>query len=61
MIGSARPADDEPQSARQATTRKLAADGIRVIDVRQGRFSLEDVFISTVERARQQGKVAREE
>lgn len=53
--------DDEPQSARQATTRKLAAHGIRVIDVRQGRFSLEDVFISTVERARQQGKVAREE
>jgi len=26
--------------------------------VREGRFSMEDVFISVVEKARQQGKVA---
>jgi ABC-2 type transport system ATP-binding protein len=40
---------------------KLEANGIRVISAREGRFSLEDVFISVVEKARQEGKVAVEE
>ncbi len=40
---------------------RLAAAGIDVISVREGRFSLEDVFIGVVEKARQQGKVAVEE
>ena len=35
--------------------------GIHVIQVREKRFSMEDVFISIVEKARQQGKVARAE
>jgi ABC-2 type transport system ATP-binding protein len=39
----------------------LEAQGIRVLQVREGRFSLEDVFISVVEKARQEGKVAAEE
>jgi ABC-2 type transport system ATP-binding protein len=43
------------------TRRKLAAAGIEVISVREGRFSLEDVFISTVEKARKEGKVASED
>jgi ABC-2 type transport system ATP-binding protein len=43
------------------TRRKLEAAGIRVKSVREGRFSLEDVFISTVEKARLEGKVAAED
>jgi ABC-2 type transport system ATP-binding protein len=55
---------DENENAerdRQATTEKLEANGIRVINVREGRFSMEDVFISVVQKARQQGKVASED
>ena len=52
--------DEGLQKAKEATTAKLHANGIRVLDVREARFSLEDVFISVVERARQQGKVATE-
>ena len=36
---------------------KLAAAGIRVISAKPGRFSLEDVFIGVVEKARSEGKV----
>ena len=35
---------------------KLAAAGIKVISAKPGRFSLEDVFISVVEKARSKGK-----
>ena len=38
----------------------LQAIGIQALGVREARFSLEDVFISVVEQARLQGKVARE-
>jgi hypothetical protein len=31
---------------------------MRVMQIREGRFSMEDVFISVVEKARQEGKVA---
>jgi ABC-2 type transport system ATP-binding protein len=39
----------------------LARAGIRIVSEREARFSLEDVFISVVEQARLQGKVARED
>jgi ABC-2 type transport system ATP-binding protein len=39
----------------------LARAGIRMVSEREARFSLEDVFISVVEQARLQGKVARED
>ncbi|HXW17235.1 MAG TPA: ATP-binding cassette domain-containing protein [Candidatus Acidoferrales bacterium] len=42
-------------------TQKLEAGGVRVMDAREGRFSLEDVFISVVEQARQRGKISAED
>jgi ABC-2 type transport system ATP-binding protein len=51
--------DDE--SGMNVIRQKLEGDGIRVLHARQERFSLEDVFISIVERARQQGQYAVEE
>ena len=53
--------DDDVEIAKQSTIQELEQNGIRVIEVHEGRFSLEDVFISVVERARQQGKVATED
>jgi ABC-2 type transport system ATP-binding protein len=53
--------DQDAESGKQATAEKLQANGIRVIRAREGRFSLEDVFINVVEKARQQGKVGAEE
>jgi ABC-2 type transport system ATP-binding protein len=52
--------EDSPERAIQQTTRLLEADGQRVLSAREDRFSLEDVFISIVERARLQGKVSSE-
>jgi ABC-2 type transport system ATP-binding protein len=40
---------------------KLAEAGIKVISAKPGRFSLEDVFISVVEKARSKGKAGVEE
>jgi ABC-2 type transport system ATP-binding protein len=48
-------------TAERNTRADLERNGIRVISAREGRFSLEDVFISVVEKARQEGKVAVEE
>ncbi|HEY7303392.1 MAG TPA: ATP-binding cassette domain-containing protein [Bryobacteraceae bacterium] len=53
--------DDDAQTGIRRTTQKLAAEGIRVSTAREERFSLEDVFITVVEKARQQGKVAAED
>jgi ABC-2 type transport system ATP-binding protein len=53
--------EDDAATAEQKYRRELEANGVRVISAREGRFSLEDVFISTVEKARQEGKVAVEE
>ncbi|HEY4380699.1 MAG TPA: ATP-binding cassette domain-containing protein [Acidobacteriaceae bacterium] len=50
--------DDPPDTAIRQTTRQLEAAGLHVLSAREDRFSLEDVFISTVERARHQGKTA---
>lgn len=44
----------------RATAGVLQANGVRVINAREGRFSLEDVFISVVEQAREQGRVSEE-
>ena len=44
------------ESQGERRPRQLEANGIRVLDAHEGRFSLEDVFISVVEKARQQGK-----
>ena len=49
--------DEDAARATQTTTDLLHANGVRVIDAREGRFSLEDVFISVVEQARREGKV----
>ena len=53
--------DEDPGKTREITTQKLETNGIHVINAREERFSLEDVFISVVEKAREQGKVAAEE
>ena len=53
--------DQPAESAIRATAEKLAAQGIHVLDAREGRFSLEDVFISVVEHARLAGKIGAEE
>ena len=46
--------------AEQALHDTLKREGIRLVSQRESRFSLEDVFISVVERARLEGKVAEE-
>jgi ABC-2 type transport system ATP-binding protein len=50
--------EDSPEVAIRETTKRLQDAGLRVINAREDRFSLEDVFISIVEKAREQGKVA---
>ncbi|MGE3512199.1 MAG: ATP-binding cassette domain-containing protein [Vicinamibacterales bacterium] len=52
------PRDPEAERALYDT---LAREGIRIVSQRESRFSLEDVFISVVERARLEGKVAIED
>jgi ABC-2 type transport system ATP-binding protein len=49
--------DEAPAIAIQQTTQRLEANGIRVLSAREDRFSLEDVFISIVEKARLENKV----
>jgi ABC-2 type transport system ATP-binding protein len=53
--------EESPASAIDQTKKRLAENGLRVISAREGRFSLEDVFIAIVEQARQQGKVVTED
>lgn len=53
--------EDEAETAIRETTARLVSAGLRVLEAREGRFSLEDVFISVVEHARMQGKVGAEE
>jgi ABC-2 type transport system ATP-binding protein len=53
--------DEDAETAIRATTKKLESAGVRVLEAREGRFSLEDVFISVVEHARAQGKVSTED
>jgi ABC-2 type transport system ATP-binding protein len=53
--------DEDLEAAKRATIDKLNREGIQVRDVREEHFSLEDVFIVVVEKARQEGKVAAED
>jgi ABC-2 type transport system ATP-binding protein len=50
--------DDEVDTARRSITRELEDHGVRVLDAREARFSLEDVFIAVVEQARARGRAA---
>jgi ABC-2 type transport system ATP-binding protein len=53
--------DEDAERATRTISDTLRANAVRVITAREGRFSLEDVFISVVERSRQEGKVAADE
>jgi ABC-2 type transport system ATP-binding protein len=53
--------EDDADTGIRRTTEELAGENIRVQSAREGRFSLEDVFITVVEKARRQGKVAVED
>jgi ABC-2 type transport system ATP-binding protein len=50
--------DEDPAIAIRETTKQLEESGIHVTSASVNRFSLEDVFISIVEKARTQGKAA---
>jgi ABC-2 type transport system ATP-binding protein len=50
--------EEDTERAIRATSETLQANGVRVINAREGRFSLEDVFISVVEQARQEGRLS---
>ncbi len=53
--------DSDVQTGIRENTQRLEAGGVRVFGAREGRFSLEDVFISVVEQAREHGKISAEE
>ena len=53
--------DDGVSQAAEELTAKLRAAGLSVRDIHEENFSLEDVFIATVEKARQEGKFATED
>jgi len=53
--------EEDAKKSQASTTAKLEANGIHVLEARESGFTLEDVFISVVEQARQQGKIAAEE
>ena len=53
--------DDDVDTGIRKTTESLKGAGISVREATAGKYSLEDVFIVVVEKARQQGKVAAEE
>jgi ABC-2 type transport system ATP-binding protein len=53
--------DQNAETAIRETKAKLEQAEVRVLEAREGRFSLEDVFISVVEHARAQGKFASED
>jgi ABC-2 type transport system ATP-binding protein len=53
--------DEDAETSRRKTIAKLAVAGIKVRDAYEQPYSLEDVFIVVVEKARKVGKVAKEE
>jgi ABC-2 type transport system ATP-binding protein len=53
--------DEDAESGERETTRKLNAAGIQVLHAQELSFSMEDVFISVVEKARREGKVGSED
>jgi ABC-2 type transport system ATP-binding protein len=52
--------DGDTEMGIRENTQRLEAGGVRVLGAREGRFSLEDVFISVVEQARERGKISAE-
>jgi len=50
--------EDDPAAALKQTTERLEANSMHVIRATEERFSLEDVFIAIVEKARRPGKSA---
>jgi ABC-2 type transport system ATP-binding protein len=53
--------DGNVEAGIRENTQRLEAGGVRVLGAREGRFSLEDVFISVVEQAGERGKIGAEE
>ncbi len=53
--------DADAEAGKRETIDKLKAGGIQVRDAYEERYSLEDVFIVMVEKARKQGKVGKED
>ena len=53
--------DDDMEAGHDATVAKLLAAGIQIKSVMEEQYSLEDVFIAVVEKARKLGKVASED
>jgi ABC-2 type transport system ATP-binding protein len=53
--------DGDVDAGIRENTQRLEAGGVHVLEAREGRFSLEDVFISVVEQARERGKIGAEE
>ncbi|MGA2591805.1 MAG: ATP-binding cassette domain-containing protein [Bryobacteraceae bacterium] len=53
--------DDDVAAAEKQLTEKLRDAGVAVREIHEENFSLEDVFIAVVEKARQEGKVASED
>jgi ABC-2 type transport system ATP-binding protein len=53
--------DSSVEAGIREYTERLEAAGVRVLGAREGRFSLEDVFISVVEQARERGKIGAED
>ncbi len=53
--------DDDVEAGKQEITQKLQSAGLQVRDVHEESYSLEDVFIIVVEKAKGQGKAAGEE
>jgi ABC-2 type transport system ATP-binding protein len=54
-------AEEDPATAIKETTKRLEENGIHVTSARETPFSLEDVFISIVEKARPSGKAANDD
>jgi ABC-2 type transport system ATP-binding protein len=44
--------DEDVEALERQIRESLAAEGIQIMSLREARFSLEDVFISVVEKAR---------
>jgi len=53
--------DDDVEAGKRMISENLQSAGLQIHDVREENYSLEDVFIVVVEKARQQGKVMGQE
>jgi ABC-2 type transport system ATP-binding protein len=53
--------DDDVASAEKQLTARLRDAGVAVREMHEESYSLEDVFIAVVEKARQEGKFASED